>query len=102
MSEYRAKRRWPEWVPNAPIREAVLRAVQRGETNYSQLAVRCGWTRSRAGSTFGETTRLKRHLGLAMSYDAKGDYTLTTETMRYDVAVKIVDALGLDPVDFDL
>jgi hypothetical protein len=86
------------WVPNAPIRKAVQKAVREGDT-YGSIAQRIGWTRrSHRGKTVGDGTRLKRRVGLARETKTNS----LTRTLRYDIAVRIIRAIGEDPVDYDL
>ena len=80
------------WVPNGPIRTAVVEAVARGEHTYSGLARALGWTGR------GDVSRLKRRLGLAPDTNPRR----RSRTMRRDIAVAVVNALGRDPVDFQL
>lgn len=80
------------WVENAPIREAVLSAVQNG-TNYHRIACQIEGDPRR-----GDTTRLKRRLGLVPE-SKKG--TIST-LVRYDIAVAICRAIDRDPVDLGL
>lgn len=89
------------WVPNAPLREAVELAVSNGDT-LSAIAGRMGWTREHQGHTSGDTSRLGRSLGRLPHKDNKGGHTSYGRTTRYETAVKIVEALDLDPVEFNL
>jgi hypothetical protein len=52
-------------VLNRAVREAVLRAVERGELSMSEIALRCGVVkRDRQGKRSGETSWLARRVGL--------------------------------------
>lgn len=84
-------------IDNAPIREAVKRAVSRGVT-LSEICHRLGWER---GDGNAETSRLRRRIG-DMPHIAGSGYLTIAKTMHYDIAVQIVRALDLDPVDLGL
>jgi hypothetical protein len=52
-------------VLNRALREAVQRALARGELSMSEIAIRCGRVkRDRKGNESGETSWLARRLGL--------------------------------------
>lgn len=89
-----------EWVPNAPIREAVRRAIGKGEVNWHELSVRLGWSREHGGYTHGDTSRLKRRLGIMPNTAARGYERYYSEYIRYELACAIIRALDLDPVDY--
>ena len=81
-------------VDTGLIRAACERAIANGQfPNWSQLALACGFTRKDKCQNSGDVSRMKRRLGLK---------PIQPFVMSYDVALRIVDALGLDPVDFDL
>ena len=103
-------------VPNEGIREAVIRAVERGDITWERLAKELGimrrwrkhvrWTnadgsgrnyRSDRYMLRGDGSTLKRLLG-ARTYRSKGG-VYRQRYIREDVAVQIVHLLGLDPVD---
>lgn len=106
-----AYRRADDWIPVDPIREAVLEAEREG-LSRSEICRRLGWTRERAKQPprrrkdkrvpQADTSRLARRLGLLPNKDGNGDYTLVTVTIRYDIAVAIIRAIGRDPVDLGL
>jgi hypothetical protein len=80
----------------APFRIACERAIRTGQfDSWAQLAVACNWYY--AYSLYGDTGRLKRTLGIQ-----KRQYEAETQTIIRKTAHTIVNALGLDPVDFDL
>lgn len=71
-----------QFVENAPFRAAINRAVWLGVVSWGSLAVEVGVTESALTKAFG------RGGGHGRRY------------VRYERAVEIVRALGLDPVDF--
>jgi hypothetical protein len=87
-----------ELIPVAPIAEAVLKS----RLTMSQICRELGWTRS--DRTTADTTRLKRRLGLASNYSVhRGQvYSGKQEMIGYDLALKIVAAADIDPVDAGL
>ena len=90
-------------VPNGPIAQAALRKVESGEMTWSDICRSLGWVDKNNGA---DTSRLRRRLGLVGQTKGGGsrnrkELRLMTG-MRYETAVEIVRALGLDPVDFDL
>ena len=89
-------------MDNAPIREAVEHAVASGDYTYSSICRSLGWTRKRVKGGIGDTSRLKRGVGLLPSKDSSGNCTVFTRTMRYDNAVRVVRAIDRDPVEFGL
>jgi hypothetical protein len=85
-------------VDNTVLRDAVLRlGVEPGA-----LAKSIGWMARHKGYEIGDSTRMKRTLGLAPIGRRKRDpegFARFQQTVGYDDAVKITRALGLDPVD---
>ena len=86
------------YVDNRPLREAVQARVAAGEYSYRELSKRLGWTLS-PGSSHGDTTRLKRRLGLKATTARDGSLTCWTTTVRYDIAVAIARAADIDYTD---
>jgi hypothetical protein len=87
-------------VPVKPFRDAAHRLVNHG-SSWDELARRCGYTRrdTRPGRACrdgvrGDGSKLKRNLGIGAE--------LAKLTVRRETAVKLCDALGLDPVDVGL
>lgn len=89
-----------EMVENAPIREAFLRQQESGQLTATELAKRIGWLDGNGG----DYSRMMRRLGLVEDVTVKKGkrYARMARRMNYADAVRIVRALGLDPVDFDL
>lgn len=85
---------------NGPIREAVEQA-ERGGLGGTEIARRLGWMGSMRsnGKRYGDITRLRRRLGQKQTH---GRYVLTTQTIRIDIAVAIIRAIGRDPVELGL
>jgi hypothetical protein len=82
-----------ELIDVTPIRVACEEAIATGQfQNWSQLALACGCTRKDRCHNSGDVTNLKRRLGLKPS----------PFPLSYNRALRIINALGLDPVDFDL
>jgi transposase-like protein len=81
----------------APFREAAVRAVERGRTNWNQLARAIGMT---------DGTQLRRRLGV-VPYSSNRRTRQTgriylSRTIDYDTACRLVQALSADPVDFGI
>lgn len=81
-------------VNNAELREAFLNSP----FNAGQVAKSCGWLKD--GVT-GDSSRVLRPLGLKAYKNGQG-MTTTNRNIDYDNALKIAEALGLDPVDVGL
>lgn len=78
-------------VPNETIREAVIRS---GVSCY-QIAAFVGW-----GKDSGpDVTRVERYLGIKPWKNRKGEYQYS-RSMAEANALKIIEAINLDPVDF--
>jgi hypothetical protein len=77
-------------VPNAPIREAVL-----------DSGVPLGEIAARMGLEKKDTSRIARRLGLADDSGSNGQM-YRSRNIRRPMAVAIIRALHLYPVDFDL
>jgi hypothetical protein len=92
-------------VPVAPIRDAVLEALQRGELeSFSELALLMGYPKRGGG---GDTSRVRRMLGLMKPWGGHrpggGAYAPRfNDSIGYENAVAIVRAIGRMPVEFDL
>jgi len=78
-------------VPIAPLREAFLRS----DTSVQELARRLGWMRP-------DGYRVQRQLGIRPGSNGHGYPARERETMSYERALEICEALGIDPVDVDL
>lgn len=97
-------------VPNGPIREAFLRLQAQGEINAQELALRLGWMKSPAykpdsgNLKHADYSRVSRRLGLvdSVTVKPKKTYRGRQQHISYDIAVQIVRAMHMDPVDFDL
>lgn len=76
-------------MPNQPIREAFLRS---GLTTY-EVAMFCKWFKGKHKSP--DTTRVERYLGLRAVKEKKFNVSLAEHN-----ALPIIEAIGLDPVDF--
>jgi hypothetical protein len=81
------------YVPNAPIREAFIKS---GISTYD-LASFIGWIKG-AGKE-PDTTRVERALGLRSYKNGKGEST-TNISISEENALKIIEAIHYDPVDF--
>lgn len=78
-----------DFVPNDPLREAVLAAIRAGNIT--------GW--SELGGELGvNETQIRRTLG--MSHWNRHGERRRSLFCRYDTAVRIVRILGLDPIDY--
>jgi len=87
-------------VDAAPIAEYCLRRVSEGETS-SQLAMRAGMVKRQGRHVSGDTSALKRTLGLMNESDRRGPGH-TRQAIQYETAVRIGRASGLDPVDIGI
>jgi hypothetical protein len=95
-----------DYYPVEPIREA----VQASDLPLNTIAVNLGYLRKTRGRYIkGDTARVKRHLGIMPQYNVKvrqsGQvyrHKAYSKNMKYETALKIINALGLDPVDFGL
>ncbi len=79
-------------VPNKPIREAFLRS---GLSTYD-VALFCDWLKGKAKHP--DTSKVERMLGLR-EYKSHGRI-IKNSSMAEHNALKVVEAIGLDPVDF--
>lgn len=84
-------------VDNTSLREAVVRVVGRGEVSWGEIARRMGWVNGRA-----DTPRVKKTLGLVPTPNGHGYPPSIRVLVGVDTAVRLLDAVGLDPVDVGL
>lgn len=97
----------PARMPNAELRDAVLRAHRLGEISYAGLATAIGLTKMRKQSNrpnayiAGDSTFLLRMLGVR-AYKEKNGKRYHNKTMQVKYAEKIMLVLGLDPIDVGL
>lgn len=87
-------------IDNAPIRKA----FERSGLAPSTVALRIGWTASVKRPRFekrGDTTRLKRMLGMQDMIRKDGS-TYRQQVISEGVAVMILEAMNVDPVDVGL
>jgi hypothetical protein len=75
-------------VPAAVLEEA----FHESGLSHSELARRLAWTHP-------DTQRVKRALGTKRDPRTKSEVRLA---VRYETAVKLIRAMGLDPVDYGL
>lgn len=75
------------YIDNAPIREEVERRIERGE--FSSIYIL-------ASHVGVDGTALARALGMVADNNRVGRYR---QKMRYDTAVRVVLAMGMDPID---
>jgi hypothetical protein len=87
------RKRREGYVPNAPIREAFIKS---GISAYD-LAGFCGWAKGKDGTPDG--SRVERLLGLRPYKNGHGRLS-TNVSMSEENALKIIEALHYDPVDF--
>jgi hypothetical protein len=93
-----------DWVDNTALREAVERRIHEGET-LSGICRRLGAKYVRDDNGYADVSRLKRRLGMVrVTSGVKGGktYPFKTRTIRYDVAVRICEAIDGDPVELGL
>ena len=90
-----------ETVPLQPFREA----FKRSGLNAAEVALRMGYVRSRRVDQTGDATRLLRLLNLVdSSHTIKkgkryGGGLKVHDEIRYDLAVRLAEAMDVDPVD---
>jgi hypothetical protein len=96
-------------IENTELRRACMRAVQEGRATWQGLATEVGLirnTRSRHGRLYvcGDGTGLRRRLGVVAYSTIKYGrrYTAVNMTIDYDLALKLAEAVDLDPVDVGL
>jgi hypothetical protein len=93
-----------DFVDNTLLREAVEREMAKPEgPTLATICHRLGWTNAKKSrpNPSPDTTRLRRRLGHAtqrMGNGAQGK----SKRVQYDVAVRICEAAGIDPVDVGL
>ena len=87
-------------VLNRALREAVQRALARGELSMSEIAIRCGrCKRDRRGNTSGETSWLARRIGQT----AEAGQDQPTPWVHSDVLALIArDGLAMSPNEVEL
>lgn len=87
-------------VLNRGLREAVQSRVASGELNLSEIAIRCGRTKTdRRGNLSGETSWLTRRIGVL----PEGGQTHATPWVHSDTLALIArEGLGLSPNDVEL
>jgi len=87
-------------VLNRRLRELVLVAVEQGELNMSEIALRCGRVkRDRRGNESGETSWLARRIGLL----PEGGQSIPTPWIHSDVLALIARCgLGISPREAEL
>lgn len=83
-----------------PIRKIVEETVASGRRTFFQIADECGFIEERRGEARVSTVWLQRRLGMA-TYTKQGK-TYVKCRIQYDVAVRIVEACGLLPVEVGL
>lgn len=80
-------------VPNKEIREAFIRSG----LNVNDVANFCGWLKN---DGMPDTTRVGRMLGLVEATNKRGGGKYFQNQMAESSALQIIEAIGLDPVDF--
>jgi hypothetical protein len=79
-------------VPCAPVREAVLAYLERTGESKGSFAWRLGMKRKKPnGQYYGDPSQLHRGLGM------KGNVVVPDQHMRKATAIKIAEAIGVDP-----
>ncbi len=97
-------------IDNEVLRDEALRQVRIGTSTWAELARACGYDQPgvrKPGKPREprriDTARLKRALGLVPCHTvSKGkQYSTVNKRMKLETAIKIGNALGLDPVDWE-
>lgn len=83
---------WTERVDVKPFQAEVGRLLDDPEFSWGELCRRLDWMLVKP-----DTSRLKRVLGLSPNSDGKYQ-----QTVQYETAVALCEALGVDPVDVGL
>jgi hypothetical protein len=86
-------------VLNRGLREAVVRAVARGELSLSEIASRCGRGKSGKGQFGGDTSWLERRIGMRSE---GGEATPRPWTHADVLALIARDGLGLSPNEVEV
>lgn len=90
---------WEGRLPNQPLREALLAALDDGMT-LSEVCYKMGWTRPGTNGRTAETAGLKRCLGIeATRYKNRqsgAPHATYVSTVKIERAKGIAAALGLD------
>lgn len=87
-----------------PLQKRFLELKAEHRISPGVLAEEMGWVRSHGDGTRGDVGRLHRALGLrphGRDPRMRGEQRCAT-TIRYEVAVKLADLLGLDPQEAGL
>ena len=88
-----------------PLQRRYLELKAQDRIQPHLVASEMGWTRDRRGTgRYGDVSRLDRALGLrphGRDPRMRGEQRCST-TIRYEVALKLADLLGLDPVEAGL
>lgn len=80
----------PYYIDNAPIREAVLTAIETGETNWGRLAEHLGYRKA-------HTQGLWRALGVRRYIEPTTKESVLALAMQRGTATWIMDRMGGDP-----
>lgn len=94
----------PGTIPVDPFREAFEQRRDRDGLTLSRLADELGWYRKRtgqrknAGQMMADSQRVSRVLGITPFHDGRGHTSVRT-ALSYDLAVRLAEALDLDPRD---
>jgi hypothetical protein len=83
-------------VSNEPLRDYYLRMEERGRLCASDVAHTLGWWR-RDRAKRADVTRVRRVLGLAACH--KDGRAYIQKELDYDVAVRLVRAMDMDPFE---
>lgn len=86
-------------VPNRRLREEFERRRALGWLTSHDVALRLGWL-SPDGSP--DVSRVLRALGIAISYNCRNGAPRKQRMLSYERAIRIAEAMNLDPVDVDL
>jgi hypothetical protein len=90
-----------------PLREAFLAS----RLSADEVARRLGWMRfprrRRGGKVYGpheeaDGSRVKRALGLRAHKSGQGSMPQLRQSCSYEMALKLAEAIGVDPVDVGL
>jgi hypothetical protein len=101
------ERRGPEgcrrgMVPNGPLREAVEREMRANpELSFEEIALRAGWVRKDSSKTGGDSSTVKRALGLEARREKNGTIAIS-RTCREETALRIAHACHIFPWEIGL
>lgn len=90
------KRKPKKTVPVAPFRKRFLKLQEQEGLTAAELAERLGWKINSRNKPCNDGDRALRALGIKATYNGHGARPMVRERVKYETAVELADALGLD------